>query len=257
VGQLVLLRHGESLWNKENRFTGWVDVDLTDAGRAEALEAGLVLKREGIRFSNSYTSLLIRAIRTHFLALESLGALWLSVQRSWRLNERHYGALQGLNKVEMAEKHGEEQVKIWRRSFSVRPPELSMDDPQHPRFDPRYEALAKDRKIVLPSAESLADTIDRVIPFWQEELEPRLTRGENLFVVAHGNSIRALVKHLEGLTPEQILEVNIPTGVPLVYEVGLKEGGGFMIFSKKYLGDPVKIAAKISQVANQGKAKVP
>jgi 2,3-bisphosphoglycerate-dependent phosphoglycerate mutase len=255
VGQLVLLRHGESLWNKENRFTGWVDVDLTDFGRAEALEAGLVLKKEGLKFSNSYTSLLTRAIRTHFLALESFGALWLPVQRSWRLNERHYGALQGLNKAEMAQKHGEEQVKIWRRSFSVRPPELSYDDPQHPRFDPRYGSLVGEKGVRLPSAESLADTIDRVIPFWNEELQPKLLQGENLLVVAHGNSIRALVKHLEGLTPEQILEVNIPTGVPLLYEVEAASQGSFRLGTKTYLGDPEKVAAKISQVANQGKAK--
>lgn len=214
--RLVLLRHGESQWNLENRFTGWTDVPLSDAGKGEALAAGSLMKREGLRFEAVHTSLLMRAIQTANLALESLEQLWLPVSRSWRLNERHYGALQGLNKAETAEKHGADQVHIWRRSYDVPPPALESSDPRHPANDPRYASLPAD---LLPATECLKDTLERMLPYWHDALVPQLMRGADLLVVAHGNSLRALVKHLDGLSDQAVLELNIPTGRPLLYEL--------------------------------------
>ena len=213
---LVLLRHGESIWNKENRFTGWTDVDLSDAGREEAARAGSLLKAEGLSFDVSYTSLLKRAIRTLWIALDGLDLMWIPEHRSWRLNERHYGALQGLNKAETAALHGENQVKIWRRSYDVRPPALNPDDPRHPGRDVRYRSLAPSE---LPLTESLKDTVARFLPYWEETIAPEIQRGSRVLIVAHGNSLRALVKHLDRISDEDIIELNIPTGVPLVYEL--------------------------------------
>ena len=213
---LVLLRHGESIWNKENRFTGWTDVDLSDAGREEAARAGRLLKAEGLSFDVSYTSLLKRAIRTLWIALDALDLMWIPEHRSWRLNERHYGALQGLNKAETAAIHGENQVKIWRRSYDVRPPALMPDDPRHPGRDVRYRSLAPSE---LPLTESLKDTVARFLPYWEETIAPEIQRGSRVLIVAHGNSLRALVKHLDRISDEDIIELNIPTGVPLVYEL--------------------------------------
>jgi len=213
---LVLLRHGESTWNKENRFTGWTDVDLSDAGREEAARAGSLLKAEGLSFDVSYTSLLKRAIRTLWIALDRLDLMWIPEHRSWRLNERHYGALQGLNKAETAALHGENQVKIWRRSYDVRPPALNPDDPRHAGRDVRYRSLAPSE---LPLTESLKDTVARFLPYWEETIAPEIQRGSRVLIVAHGNSLRALVKHLDRISDEDIIELNIPTGVPLVYEL--------------------------------------
>ena len=213
---LVLLRHGESIWNKENRFTGWTDVDLSDAGREEAARAGSLLKAEGLSFDVSYTSLLKRAIRTLWIALDALDLMWIPEHRSWRLNERHYGALQGLNKAETAARHGENQVKIWRRSYDVRPPALTPDDPRHPGRDDRYRSLAPSE---LPLTESLKDTVARFLPYWEQTIAPEIQRGSRVLIVAHGNSLRALVKHLDRISDEDIIELNIPTGVPLVYEL--------------------------------------
>lgn len=213
---LVLLRHGESTWNKENRFTGWTDVDLTDTGRQEALTAGHLLKAEGLTFDAAYTSLLKRAIRTCWITLDELDELWVPVFRSWRLNERHYGALQGLNKAETAAKHGADQVKIWRRSYDIPPPPLPPDDPRHPAKDPRYASLpAAD----LPLTESLKDTVARFLPYWDDTIAPAIHDGKRVLIVAHGNSLRALVKYLDHISDQDIVELNIPTGVPLVYEL--------------------------------------
>ena len=214
--KLVLLRHGESTWNKENRFTGWTDVDLSDKGREEARAAGQLLKHERVDFDLSFTSVLKRAIRTCNIALDELDQLWLPVQRSWRLNERHYGALQGLNKAETTAKHGEAQVKIWRRSYDIPPPPLTADDPRHPARDPRYKNLSPAE---LPLTESLKDTVARFLPYWHEAIAPAIASGQKVLIVAHGNSLRALVKYLDHVSDADIVELNIPTGIPLVYEL--------------------------------------
>ena len=248
MGHLVILRHGESTWNKENRFTGWVDVELSEKGRAEAQEAGRVLSGTGIEFDETYTSVLTRAIQTHWLTLEQMKRIWLPVKRTWRLNERHYGSLQGLDKSETAAKYGEEQVKIWRRSYDVPPPIMPVDDPNHPKNDLRYKNVAAQ---VLPGGESLKDTVARVIPFLNESIFPDLKSGKSILIVAHGNSLRALVQYLEKLTPAEIMEVNIPTGVPCHYEID----SSLTVKSKKYLGDAEKIKEAMESVKNQGKKK--
>jgi len=213
--QLILLRHGESVWNRENVFTGWTDVDLSEQGMVEARQAGKRLLADGLRFDVAFTSVLKRAIRTLWIVLDEMDLMWIPVERSWRLNERHYGALQGLNKAEMAQRYGDEQVHIWRRSYAVRPPALAADDPRHPRFDPRYAGLDPSE---LPATESLADTLLRVMPCWHAAIVPRLQAGQSVLVSAHGNSLRALVKHLDGVLDDDIPALNIPTGVPLLYE---------------------------------------
>jgi 2,3-bisphosphoglycerate-dependent phosphoglycerate mutase len=213
--KLVLLRHGESQWNRENRFTGWTDVDLSEAGRLEAMKAGRLLRDHGIVFDGAYVSVLKRAIRTLWLVQEAMDQVWMPEVKDWRLNERHYGALQGLNKTEIAEHYGADQVHIWRRSYDTRPPALNESDPRHPRFDPRYRNLPAER---LPATESLADTLVRVLELWHEAILPDLQAGKTLLISAHGNSLRALVKHLDHIADADIAELNIPTGVPLVYE---------------------------------------
>jgi 2,3-bisphosphoglycerate-dependent phosphoglycerate mutase len=244
--KVVLLRHGESAWNKENRFTGWHDVDLTDRGREEAREAGRLLKAGGYVFDLAFTSVLKRAIKTLGITLDVLDQLWIPVTKSWRLNERHYGALQGLNKAETAAKHGEAQTKIWRRSFDVPPPALALDDPRHPSRDPRYTALQPNE---LPLTESLKDTIARFMPYWHETIAPTIHSGRRVVIAAHGNSLRALVKDLDGIPESEIVELNIPTGIPLVYELdeALKP------LRHYYLGDPAAAAAAAARVANQAK----
>ena len=214
--QLVLLRHGESQWNRESRFTGWTDVDLSPKGMAEARAAGRMLKEAGFRFDVAFTSVLKRAIRTLWTVLDEMDLMWLPVHRSWRLNERHYGALQGLNKTETVERFGEAQVKLWRRSYAVRPPKLEDSDPRHPRNDIRYSGLAPSD---LPSSESLADTVDRFLPYWEETIAPAIRSGKRVLIVSHGNSQRALAKHLDQVSDKDIVELNIPTGMPLVYEL--------------------------------------
>jgi 2,3-bisphosphoglycerate-dependent phosphoglycerate mutase len=240
----VLVRHGQSIWNLENLFTGWTDVDLTAQGCEEARQAGRELAREGIQPDVVFTSVLTRAIRTQWLMLDELELLWLPVLRSWRLNERHYGALQGLNKAQTVERHGEAQVKIWRRSYDIPPPPLSPDDQRHPRFDRRYADVPPSE---LPATESLKDTLARVQPYWEERVEPELRRNRTVLVVAHGNSLRALVKMLDGLSEEAIVELNIPTGVPLLYELDadLKPRGS------RYLGDAEAIRAAAEAVKRQ------
>lgn len=214
--KLVLLRHGESTWNKENRFTGWHDVDLTENGREEAKRAGQLLKQEGFFFDQGYTSVLKRAIRTLWIVLDELDQLWLPVERSWRLNERHYGALQGLNKAETAAKYGDEQVKIWRRSYDVPPPALDRNDERYPGNDPRYKGLTEKE---LPLAECLKDTVERFLPYWHETIAPTIKSGKHVIIAAHGNSLRALVKYLDNMSEEEIVGLNIPTGIPLIYEL--------------------------------------
>jgi 2,3-bisphosphoglycerate-dependent phosphoglycerate mutase len=248
VTKLVLVRHGESQWNNENRFTGWTDVDLSDKGRTEAKQAGKQLKEEGFVFDFAYTSVLKRAIHTLWNVLDELDQAWLPVEKSWRLNERHYGALQGLNKSETAEKYGDEQVKQWRRGFAVTPPELTRDDERFPGHDPRYATLTAQE---LPTTESLALTIERVTPYWNDTILPRMKKGERVIIAAHGNSIRALVKFLDKMSEEEILELNIPTGVPLVYEFD----ENMKPIKHYYLGNAAEVAAKAAAVANQGKAK--
>jgi 2,3-bisphosphoglycerate-dependent phosphoglycerate mutase len=213
---VVLLRHGESTWNQENRFTGWTDVDLSDKGRAEAAEAGRLLKDGGYVFDLAFTSVLKRAIRTLWITLDALDLMWIPVTKDWRLNERHYGALQGLNKAETAAKHGEEQVKIWRRAYAIAPPPLTPDDPRHAARDARYQNVSPS---LLPLTESLKDTVDRFLPYWQESIAPRITSDKRVLIVAHGNSLRALVKYLDSISDQEIVELNIPTGIPLVYEL--------------------------------------
>lgn len=244
---LVLLRHGESVWNKENLFTGWTDVELSDTGREEARLAGNLLKKDDYHFDICYTSYLKRAIHTLNLALEEMDREWLPVIKTWKLNERHYGALQGLNKSETAEKYGEEQVKIWRRSFDVQPPALTTDDERYPAGQAPYRNIPADQ---LPLTESLKDTIARVIPYFGEEIKPKLLSGERILIAAHGNSLRALVMHLENLSEQEIVGLNLPTGVPLVYHLG----EDLSVKEKKYLGDYAAIEAKMQAVANQGKA---
>ncbi|MCC6547257.1 2,3-diphosphoglycerate-dependent phosphoglycerate mutase [Candidatus Sumerlaeota bacterium] len=246
--KIVLLRHGQSAWNLENRFTGWTDVDLTDQGRGEARMAGRVLKEKNFEFDLVYTSVLTRAIRTMQIAMSELEQLWVPVIRDWRLNERHYGALQGLNKAEIAAKHGDEQVKIWRRSYSVPPPPLTSNDERHPSRDRRYASVAKDE---LPLTESLKDTVARFVPYWESTIAPQVRGGRRVIIVAHGNSLRALVKHLDNMSEEEILELNIPTGIPLVYELD----ANLKPLQHYYLGDPDEIAKAAAAVAAQGKAK--
>ena len=243
--KLVLLRHGESVWNRENRFTGWVDVDLSEQGVEEARQAGRLLKQEGYSFDIVYTSVLQRAVRTLEIVEEELGVS-LPVEKSWRLNERHYGALQGLNKSEMAMKYGEEQVRVWRRSYDVRPPALKREDPMWPGHDPQYASL---KKSDIPVTECLKDTVTRVVPYWEQVIAPQLRRGKRALIVAHGNSLRALVKHLENVPDAEITELNIPTGFPLVYELD----DNLQPVTKYYLGDPAAIATRIRAVAAQGK----
>lgn len=244
---LVLLRHGESIWNKENRFTGWTDVDLTETGIAEAREAARLLREEGFDFDLAFTSVLKRAIRTLWIVLDELDRMWLPVVNDWRLNERHYGALQGLNKAEMAAQYGEEQVLVWRRSYDVPPPLLDLDDPRHPRFDRRYADLPAD---VLPRAESLKDTVARFLPAWHEAIAPAIRSGKRVLIAAHGNSLRALVKYLDGLGDAEIVGLNIPTGIPLVYQLD----DALRPLGHRYLGDPQRIAAAVAAVAAQGRA---
>jgi 2,3-bisphosphoglycerate-dependent phosphoglycerate mutase len=246
--KLVLLRHGESIWNKENRFTGWTDVDLSEKGISEAKKAGQVLKSAGFVFDLAFTSVLKRAIRTLWLTLEEMDLMWIPVQNSWRLNERHYGALQGLNKPEMAEKFGEEQVLVWRRSYDIRPPALEKSDPRYPGNDPRYKQLdPKD----LPFTECLKDTVARFLPYWQEVIAPVVKSGKKVLIAAHGNSLRALVKHLDNVSDEAIVQLNIPTGIPLVYELN----NNLRPLKNYYLGSPEEVAQAMAAVANQGKKR--
>ena len=244
---LVLLRHGESTWNLENRFTGWTDVDLSAKGLEEAKAAGQLLKEGGYDFDVAHTSLLRRAIRTLWITLEGMDRMWIPVRKSWRLNERHYGALQGLNKAETAKKFGDEQVKIWRRSYATPPPALTPDDERHPGRDPRYARLPKD---LLPLTESLESTVTRFLPYWHDQIVPDVLAGRRVLIAAHGNSLRALVKHLDGVSQDQIVSLNIPTGIPLVYELDadLKPLGS------RYLGDPEAAKKAAEAVANQSKA---
>ncbi len=246
--RLVLLRHGESTWNQENRFTGWTDVDLTEKGREEAREAGRLMQAEGYEFDAAYTSVLKRAIRTLWIALDEMDLLWLRVERSWRLNERHYGALQGLNKAETAAKHGDEQVKIWRRSYDIPPPPLDPDDPRHPARDRRYARLPRE---ALPLTESLKDTVARFLPYWHEVVAPAIESGQRLLMAAHGNSLRALVKYLDNVSESEIVELNIPTGIPLVYELD----STLKPLRKYYLGDQEAAARKAAAVGNQAKGR--
>ncbi|MBK8049401.1 MAG: 2,3-diphosphoglycerate-dependent phosphoglycerate mutase [Anaerolineales bacterium] len=246
--KLVLLRHGESTWNKENRFTGWTDVDLSEKGRGEAKKAGEVLRAEGFVFDVAFTSVLKRAIRTLWFTLDELDLMWIPVTNAWQLNERHYGALQGLNKAETAAQFGDEQVLIWRRSYDVPPPELTADDPRFPGHDPRYAALSKAE---LPLTESLKETVARVVPYWNQEIVPAITSGKRVIIAAHGNSLRALVKYLDGMSEDEILKLNIPTGVPLVYELD----ENLAPIKSYYLGDAEEIAKAAAAVAAQGKAK--
>lgn len=245
---LVLIRHGQSVWNAENRFTGWTDVDLSEEGRGEAAKAAELIRAEGLDFDRCYTSLLKRAIRTLWIVLDGLDRMWLPVGRHWRLNERHYGGLQGLNKAETAQKHGEEQVKIWRRSYDVRPPLLEAGDERLPGGDPRYAGLSAGE---LPAGECLKDTVERVLPCWEGEIAPRVKAGERLLISAHGNSIRALVKHLDQVSDSEIMGVEIPTGVPLVYtlDASLKP------ISSRYLGNQDEVEAAQAAVAAQGRAR--
>lgn len=246
--KLVLVRHGQSTWNLENRFTGWTDVGLTDLGKEEAHEAGKLLREGGYIFDVAYTSVLRRAIQTLWTVLTEMNLEWIPVTNAWQLNERHYGDLQGLNKAEMAEKFGEAQVKIWRRSYDVPPPPLDLDDERHPRFDPRYALLTPEQ---LPATESLKITLERVLPYWHSTLAPVIKSGKRVIIAAHGNSIRALVKYLDDISETEITELNIPTGLPLVYELDedLKP------IKSYYLGDPEEAAKKAAAVANQAKVK--
>ncbi len=248
TGTLVLLRHGQSTWNLENLFTGWTDVDLTELGRSEAAEAGRLLAAEGVVFDQVYTAVLKRAIGTLWIALDAMDRMWLPVERSWRLNERHYGALQGLDKAQTVAQHGAEQVKVWRRSYDIPPPALALDDPRHPRFDARYRGLAASD---LPGAESLKDTLARVEPFWNARIAPDLRAGRNVLVVAHGNSLRALVKMLDGMSEADIVEFNIPTGVPIVYDLDAKLDSR----GRRFLGDPAAVAAAAEAVRRQTERK--
>jgi 2,3-bisphosphoglycerate-dependent phosphoglycerate mutase len=245
---LVLIRHGESTWNLDNRFTGCTDVGLTERGMQEAHTGGKALKDKGFAFDIAYTSVLKRAIKTLWIVMEEMGLEWIPVVRAWQLNERHYGALQGLNKAEMATKFGEEQVKIWRRSYDVPPPPLDMDDPRHPRFDPRYAGLTPTE---LPAAECLKDTVNRMLPYWHSTIAPMIKTGKRVLVVAHGNSLRALVKYLDNISDNEIVGLNIPTGIPLVYELD----ENMQPLKSYYLADEEAVKKAAEAVANQGKAK--
>lgn len=244
--KIVLIRHGESQWNKENRFTGWYDVDLSEKGREEARAAGRLLKAEGFTFDEAYTSVLKRAIRTLWSILDEMDLMWMPVTKSWLLNERHYGGLQGLDKAETAAKYGDDQVKIWRRSYDIPPPELDPSDERYLGNDPRYLDVRP-----FPATECLKDTVKRVVPYWENEIAPKVKAGKRLIVAAHGNSLRALVKHLDSIADDAIVDLNIPTGVPLVYELD----ADLKPISSKYLGDAEAIRAAQEAVANQGKAK--
>ncbi len=246
--KLVLLRHGESVWNRENRFTGWTDVDLSERGRQEAQEAGRLLKEGGYVFDTAFTSVLKRAIRTLWYSLDALDLMWIPVEKDWRLNERHYGALQGLNKAETAQKHGDDQVKIWRRSYDIPPPPLTPDDERHPSRDPRYVSLDPN---VLPLTESLKDTVARFLPYWHQAIAPTIVAGRRVIIAAHGNSLRALVKYLDDVSEADILELNIPTGIPLVYELD----DSLRPLRHYYLGDPAAAAAAAARVAAQTRQK--
>ena len=246
--KLVLLRHGQSQWNLDNRFTGWVDVDITEAGKAEAVKAGELMRDEGLHFDCAHTSVLKRAIRTNYTALDVMDQMWIPVHKSWRLNERHYGALQGLDKAETTAKHGEAQVKIWRRSYDVPPPEMAITDPEHPANDVRY---AKLDAAALPGTESLATTLVRVLPYWHDHIAPQLKAGQTVLVTAHGNSLRALYKYLNNVAESAILEVNIPTAIPLLFELD----ASLKVKSHRYLGDPEAAKKAAEAVANQAKAK--
>ncbi len=246
--KVVLLRHGESIWNKENLFTGWTDVDLSEKGIEEAHNAGKLMKEAGYTFDMAYTSVLKRAIRTLWLALDEMDLMWIPIVNSWRLNERHYGALQGLNKAETAAKYGNEQVHIWRRSYDIQPPALEKDDPRYPGTDPRYQSLTKEE---LPLTECLKDTVARFLPYWHSTIAPSIKAGKKVIIVAHGNSLRALIKYLDNIPDDQIAELNIPTGIPLVYELD----ADLKPIKHYYLGDQSEIEKKINAVANQGKAK--
>jgi len=246
--KIVLMRHGESQWNLENRFTGWTDVDLTETGRQQAWQAGELLREKGYVFDLAYTSVLKRAIRTLWLALDALDCMYVPVHNNWRLNERHYGDLQGLNKSETAAKFGDDQVLVWRRAYAIAPEPLSIDDPRHPRFDVRYARLSPEQ---LPATECLKDTVNRVLPLWNESIAPAIKSGKRILIAAHGNSLRALIKHLDGVSDDDIVNMNIPTGQPLVYELDehLKP------LKHYYLADPSVIEAAMAAVAAQGKAK--
>lgn len=247
--KLVLVRHGQSVWNLENRFTGWTDVGLTEQGVQEAINSGRMLREQNYQFDIAFTSVLKRAIKTLWIILEEMNLEWLPVINAWQLNERHYGALQGLNKAEMAVKYGEAQVKLWRRSYDVPPPALDCDDPRHPRFDPRYASLTREQ---LPSCESLKDTVNRMLPYWFSTIAPTIKSGKRVLISAHGNSLRALVKYLDNISDEDIVELNIPTGIPLVYELDedLKP------ITHYYLADEETVRKAAEAVAAQGKAKV-
>ncbi len=245
--KLVLMRHGESQWNLENRFTGWTDVDLTDTGRAQARQAGELLRAQGYEFDLAFASVLKRAIRTLWIALDAMDAMHTPIGLSWRLNERHYGALQGLNKAETAARYGEAQVLPWRRAYAIAPDPLAADDPRHPRFDARYSRVPADQ---LPATECLRDTVNRVVPFWNDSIAPAIRSGRRVLVSAHGNSLRALIKHLDGISDDEIVGVNIPTGQPLVYELD----DDLRPLRHYYLGDEDQIRAAMLAVANQGKA---
>jgi 2,3-bisphosphoglycerate-dependent phosphoglycerate mutase len=246
--RLVLIRHGQSTWNLENRFTGWTDVDLTDLGKQEALAGAQALHKDGYEFDIAYTSVLKRAIKTLWIVLEELGQEWLPVYRAWQLNERHYGALQGLNKAETAKKFGEAQVKVWRRSYDVPPPELDLNDPRYPGFDRRYAGLTPEE---LPRTESLKITLERVLPYWHSTLAPMIKSGQRTLIVAHGNSLRAMVKYLDNISDDEIVELNIPTGIPLVYELD----ADLKPVKHYYLADEEAVKKAAEAVANQAKAK--
>ncbi len=246
--KVVLLRHGESEWNAENRFTGWTDVDLSAKGFSEAREAGQTLKAAGYTFDLAFTSVLKRAIRTLWIVMDEMDLMWIPVVRDWRLNERHYGALQGLNKAETAQKFGEEQVKIWRRSYDIPPPALEKTDPRYPGNDPRYRNLSADE---LPLTECLKDTVERFLPCWHNTIGPEIRAGKKVLIAAHGNSLRALVKYLDNVSDEDIIGLNIPTGMPLVYELD----AGLRPLRNYYIGDPDKVKAAMDAVAAQGKAR--
>src|SRR5277367_2541739 len=247
-GKLILVRHGQSVWNVENLFTGWHDVDLSDQGRKEAAQAGRELLQEKLTIDIAFTSVLKRAIRTLWILLDEMDRMWVPVERSWRLNERHYGALQGLNKAQTVEKHGEAQVKIWRRSYDIPPPALELDDPRHPRFDPRY---ARVDSASLPAAESLKDTLSRVLPYWESRIVPELRANKNVLIVAHGNSLRALVKMLDMMSESDIVEFNIPTGIPILYELDQQ----LQPLGRRFLGDQAAIAAAQEAVRKQTEKK--
>ncbi len=248
MSKLILLRHGQSQWNLDNRFTGWVDVDLSELGRQEAKEAGKTLLDAGIKFDVAFTSVLKRAIRTLWICMDEMDRMWVPVTRAWELNERHYGALQGLNKAETLQKHGEAQLLAWRRGYAIRPPALDATDPQHPSQDPRYAGVPRES---LPATESLDDCLKRVLPFWNEQIVPHLKQDKTVLIAAHGNSLRALVKQLNNISDDDIAELNIPTGMPLKYEFD----ANLKVLSHGYLGDPEKVKAAEEAVKNQAKAK--